>query len=919
MKRHLLILLVLFASFSTFYMQPAAIADDYPWCEGEDPDNPPRPPDPPAPMPSEPDEEPQEPTPSDPTPQAPPSEPPDEPDGEPPAESTPPGGGSSTPMPTPFEPEPSPPPEVTPEETPEVPMPPPLAPKCGCDPAELDCEPTTRRCKTIETHYRAPYCYEFEAKCHFTTRAVTVRAGEDCGPYPCDKGNFTYSKQGTGCGGCYVWWLTGDGPPHTWTAKKTLKCFLTPQDAEYIYTPCEEDPEKQVIGHDGGYFEPGEQCKVAEGLCEFASCFFVKTHDAENNCAPLPDPVNTGRPGLSHCKWGAAPPGLRPRFYDSPFLNFTPRDPSFSTYDASKQLRFSSQTAQDSWYVFPPLPSGLSISKESGVVSGSARQASNNLHTVIASDGEGGVETTSLNVEVFSSHSGELHSLQNHELQSPSTLTLQGRSVYVVSRSTNSLKVFWRGSSETLSEVQSYNSSTIPLLSSPADLQVSPDGAYLYVLSPGSDSVLVFTRRDDGTLQEGQHFNTAAWGITSPSVMHVGSRHIFLSSGLYKIAVLTRSESGGQVAFSHMVTTGAPGIPALRLIGDLLLSPDERTLFVASRLDSRVAAFSYNKESGALTYLNSLKNGLEGVSGLAGVKSLAVTKDGSKLYALGNSSLATLSLRPSDEALYFLGAVVNGEGLSAASSLGIASDGAYIYVGAQDGISWFERDLSTGLPTYKGAITGISSPLGLAISPARVYAITNAALTVALRREAELKVVRSEVYPQLPEESSTGDLYKVGLVFNRPIKAGGNIAATVRSDGISIDSIKCEMSETSPPIPGIREEERTRVLYCDFAGAGSPLNLRTAELTLITVEGKVGSRTGGLWLAAPELRIPLFPVAAATPTPSVVGTASPPLTGTISITPVSTLAPSASATVKPSATVYSVTPIATSAATPSEF
>jgi DNA-binding beta-propeller fold protein YncE len=66
------------------------------------------------------------------------------------------------------------------------------------------------------------------------------------------------------------------------------------------------------------------------------------------------------------------------------------------------------------------------------------------------------------------------------------------------------------------------------------------------------------------------------------------------------------------------------------------VNPDGSQVYVAGNSDDAVAVFSRNEATGALTFVETKKNGTDGVDGLEGAISVAVSPDGSHLYAAGN-------------------------------------------------------------------------------------------------------------------------------------------------------------------------------------------------------------------------------------------------------------------------------------------
>ena len=78
------------------------------------------------------------------------------------------------------------------------------------------------------------------------------------------------------------------------------------------------------------------------------------------------------------------------------------------------------------------------------------------------------------------------------------------------------------------------------------------------------------------------------------------------------------------------------GVDGLDGAYSVTVSPDGKHVYAAGRADNAVAVFSRNSSTGALTYVEMQKDGLNGVDGLNGAYSVAVSPDGKHVYATGH-------------------------------------------------------------------------------------------------------------------------------------------------------------------------------------------------------------------------------------------------------------------------------------------
>ena len=118
--------------------------------------------------------------------------------------------------------------------------------------------------------------------------------------------------------------------------------------------------------------------------------------------------------------------------------------------------------------------------------------------------------------------------------------------------------------------------------------------------------------------------------------------------------------------------------------------------------------FSRNSSTGALTYVEMQKDGVNGVDGLEGAKYITVSPDGNHVYtaAWDESALTVFSRNSSTGGLTYVEMQkdgVNGvDGLKQARSVTVSPDGNHVYAtGRSDhSVAVFSRDLSSGVLTY---------------------------------------------------------------------------------------------------------------------------------------------------------------------------------------------------------------------------
>ncbi|REK04280.1 MAG: hypothetical protein DWQ36_17725 [Acidobacteria bacterium] len=182
------------------------------------------------------------------------------------------------------------------------------------------------------------------------------------------------------------------------------------------------------------------------------------------------------------------------------------------------------------------------------------------------------------------------------------------------------------------------------------------------------------------------------------------------------IAVFSRHVDGSlefvQVLFDDDDTNDPGTADGLLSCRSVAVSPDGLHVYTAGSSDDAIGIFARAPGTGALNFLASVVDGQGGVDGLDGVESLAMTSDGSALFAVGRAedALAAFSRNSATGALSFEDVEKNGlgglTGLDRPLSVAVSPDDLHVYVasgsnanfGGSDALTVFEWDSAqTGL------------------------------------------------------------------------------------------------------------------------------------------------------------------------------------------------------------------------------
>jgi 6-phosphogluconolactonase (cycloisomerase 2 family) len=151
---------------------------------------------------------------------------------------------------------------------------------------------------------------------------------------------------------------------------------------------------------------------------------------------------------------------------------------------------------------------------------------------------------------------------------------------------------------------------------------ISPDGKHLYAAGRDDDAVAVFSRDSTTgalTFVEVQKDNVGAVDgldtVISLTISPDGNHIYAPSSKDNALAIFNRNSETGALDFSELVKNGVDGVDGLAFPNSLTMSPDGNSLYAAGRDDDAVAVFSRNSESGFLLFVEVHRDGVEGVDG----------------------------------------------------------------------------------------------------------------------------------------------------------------------------------------------------------------------------------------------------------------------------------------------------------------
>jgi 6-phosphogluconolactonase (cycloisomerase 2 family) len=230
-----------------------------------------------------------------------------------------------------------------------------------------------------------------------------------------------------------------------------------------------------------------------------------------------------------------------------------------------------------------------------------------------------------------------------------------------------------------------------------SSVAVSPDDLHVFVTGRIDDAIAVFARdplTDSLTFIEAEIDETGSADYlagASAVVVSPDGRHLYV--GAYDddaITQFTRDASSGQIDYFLEVRDGIDGTDGIDGLTSLAISPDGRHLYATGKIDNAVAVFERDTSNGILKYKFIYRDGVDGVTGLAGASSVLVNNAGDRVLVAGRHADSVVIFRrtPATGELLFLDLFTDGldgaDGLEGAISLALTSDGIDLFCAGHD-------------------------------------------------------------------------------------------------------------------------------------------------------------------------------------------------------------------------------------------
>lgn len=225
------------------------------------------------------------------------------------------------------------------------------------------------------------------------------------------------------------------------------------------------------------------------------------------------------------------------------------------------------------------------------------------------------------------------------------------------------------------------------------DVAVSPDGKNVYAVGHVDDALAVFSRDETtGELSfiemQRDNFNGVNGLDGANSLVISPNGNFVFATGFWEgaIAVFKRSSTDGSLDFVEMQRDGVAGVDGLNLVTDVAISPDGKYLYATGFNDDAVAVFAISQSSGGLSFLQVLKDGINGLDGLDGTQGLAMSPDGETVYvtSLFDAAVSVFSRNEDTGLLSYIQLMQGVEGLNGIRDVTVSPDGLHVYTSSTD-------------------------------------------------------------------------------------------------------------------------------------------------------------------------------------------------------------------------------------------
>ncbi len=340
-------------------------------------------------------------------------------------------------------------------------------------------------------------------------------------------------------------------------------------------------------------------------------------------------------------------------------------------------------------------------------------------------------------MQVFQDENGDVNDL-NYPVSVD--VSPDGNNVYVASYGDNAITIFSKNASNgmlSFQEVVRNGVAGVSDLGGAYSVMVSPDGSHVYTAGIDAASVSSFTRATNGSLTlvanyvDGVDGVSGLEGINAISFSPDGAYLMATGGNFSTLVMFNRDASTGMLMFNTKIEDGVDGVTGMYYPFTATMTPDMKNIFVPGFGGEEFVMFEMDG-AGMVTYKSTESAGTDGVDGLGGASAMAISSDGKNIYVTGDEDNAVSFFDRNDDSgmMNYIGNLkdgVNGvDGLAGANGITISPNGKFVYTSGfwDNAISVFARDAITGELTFisqmvqaENGVDGIHGANSLTMSP----------------------------------------------------------------------------------------------------------------------------------------------------------------------------------------------------------
>ncbi len=204
------------------------------------------------------------------------------------------------------------------------------------------------------------------------------------------------------------------------------------------------------------------------------------------------------------------------------------------------------------------------------------------------------------------------------------------------------------------------------------------------------------------------------------------------------LLVYQRNSRSGELVEIQRVGAFDSGVDGLDGASALAISPDNQQLYVVAEVEDSITTWSIDGNTGELTFVDVLTDGLSGVNGLGGAKDVLVTADGLHVYVAGkdDNAIAIFNRNLGTGILTFNSFLAGVEGLSGIHAMVEAGDYLVVVSESNQSVATFTRSVQNGLLVAADVIQDFELPGSVLLMPRDVIVVNDLVVVASYGSDA---------------------------------------------------------------------------------------------------------------------------------------------------------------------------------------